>query len=65
MQRCERKITKEQFDRAQQNRGYIANVDRPDIFNVSELCGYGVYSPLAFERDGEYYVSYLLGESCD
>lgn len=65
MSSCEREITKEQYERAMKNNGYIADEDGKDIFTISEMCGYGVYLPIAFERDGKYFVSFELGSSCD
>ena len=61
-----REISKEQFDRAiKEHNGYIAPVDKEEIFSMSELCGYGVYGARAAEQDGKYYVVYRLGLSCD
>lgn len=61
----ERKITKEQYDRARQASGYLTESDKEQVFSQSELLGYGVYSPIVFESGGEYYVSYRIGDSCD
>ena len=65
MTKYTRKITKEQYDRAMLNKGFITKEDEKDIFSISELCGYGVYMPRAIEHHGEYYVSFNLGSSCD
>lgn len=65
MRRCRRRITKEQYERALENGGHIYITDRPDVFSESERFGYGVYSDLVFKRDGEYLVSFLMGETCD
>jgi hypothetical protein len=65
MTRLKRKITKEQYDRAMENRGYIVSKDYGDIFSESEICGYGVYSAMADMVDGEYYVKFYMGSSCD
>ena len=61
----ERKITKEQYDRARESHGYLTESDKEQVFSASELYGYGVYSPIVFERDGEYFVSYQIGDNCD
>ena len=61
----EREITKEVYDHAKANRGYITADDSDRVFTISELIGYGVYGDQVFERDGKYYVSYSLGSSCD
>lgn len=60
-----RKITKDIYDRAVQNRTYIANEDMDKIFSICELCGYGIYGARAYEKDGEYFCSYSRGSSCD
>ena len=65
MTRYTRKITKEQYERAMLNKGFLTNEDENEVFSISEMCGYGVYMPIAIERDGEYYVSFMLGSSCD
>lgn len=65
MGKYEREITKEQYERAMKYNGLIPDEDRGDIFTISELWGYGVYLPTAFERDGKYFVSFELGSSCD
>lgn len=62
----ERKITKEQYDRAKtQNAGHLLSADEKEVFSASELYGYGVYSTFVYQLDGEYYVSYCIGDSCD
>lgn len=60
-----REITKEVYDRAQDNRGYITGADKRALFSDAELFGYGLYSARAHEIDGKYYMSYGLGDSCD
>ena len=60
-------ISKEVYDRAMQNGGYIAGEDRVKLFNQAQLCGYGVYSDMAYidEKTGKYMCRYELGSSCD
>lgn len=66
MKACEKEISKEIYDRAVlTNHGIIPESDMTEIFPQSELSGYGVYFPRAFERDGKYFVGYKLGDSCD
>ena len=60
-----REITKEQYERAMQQNGYITTADEKDIFTEAELCGWGVYSAKATMQDGKYYVKYRLGSTCD
>jgi hypothetical protein len=66
----ERKITKEQYERAMHRRGYVVKEDEKDIFSDSERYGYGVYGGSVIKKtnkDGEdeYYVTFSLGSSCD
>lgn len=61
----ERKITKEQYERAQKNSGYLTESDMLTVFDDSERYGYGVYGGNVHESNGKYYVSYQLGSSCD
>ena len=62
---CKRKITKDIYDRAKANGGGIASDDILEVFTSSELYGYGVYSTRVHEENGEYYVSFSMGSSCD
>lgn len=63
MRDCKRKITKEMYDRA--NNGYLAREDFLKVFDESERWGYGVYGDQVAEENGEYYVYFSLGDSCD
>ena len=69
--RAERPITKEQYERAQLNSGFIAKEDMHDIFTDDLLYGYGVYSPIAHKRynkatdETTYAVSYTTSTCCD
>lgn len=58
-------ISKDVYDRAMKNRGYIASEDMSDLFSISQLCGNGVYSAMVYEKDGKYYCSFWLGSTCD
>ena len=58
-------ITKDIYDRAMKNRGYITSDNEPKLFTEAQLCGYGVYSAMAYEEDGKYFCSYSMGSSCD
>jgi len=60
-----KEITKEQYDRAMQNHGYITKDDRNKVFTVSEIYGYGVYGDQVAEDKGKYYVDYSIGSTCD
>ena len=58
-------ISKEVYDRAKANRDYITKEDQKELFDISILCGYGLYDARAYEKDGKYYCSWYCGSSCD
>ena len=69
--RAEKPITKEQYERAQLNHGYIDQDDMSAIFSDSELLGYGIYEAVAYKKHNEetdtdtYWVGYSTGTCCD
>lgn len=69
--RAEKPITKEQYERAQLNNGYVTEADLQEIFSASVLCGYGVLSSIAckkynaFTGESTYIVSYSTSTCCD
>ena len=65
MTRGKRKISKEIYERAMEHNGYIANEDEEKVFLPSEIWGYGVYGAQAKEENGEYYVYFSMGDSCE
>ena len=65
MSQYTKEINKDIYDRAKANGDYIKSEDMDKVFSISQLCGYGVYTPKVFEKDGKYYVSFYLGSSCD
>ena len=60
-----RVITKEQFDRAMTNHGYLTQDDKETVFSMSERCGYGVYDSSVIQDGDKYYVRFQMGSSCD
>ena len=65
MTQMRRTITKEVYDRAMTNKGYITSADQYEVFTVDEIYGYGVYSP-AVEKEGDkYIVNFMRGNSCE
>ena len=60
-----REITKEIYERALQNRRYITDEDRKEVWDISDLCGYGIYGDQVYEEDGKYFVRYWRGNTCD
>ena len=65
MKFCEREISKEIYDRAMENHGYIADEDMDKVFSVAEMLGYGVYSPVVSHYDDRYVVRFEMGDTCD
>lgn len=63
MKEYSKPITKKIYDNAKN--GYVASQDMDKVFSISQLCGYGVYLPRVHEKNGEYYCTYQLGNSCD
>lgn len=58
-------VSKEVFDRAQANRGYMAGEDIRELFDDSILCGYGLYD-CRVKQDGDKYIcTWWHGSSCD
>lgn len=65
---CTREITKEQYDEimaASNGRGFVPRSLETKYFDVSILCGYGLYGSSVREQDGKYFLNYSRGESCD
>ena len=60
-----KKITREQYERAKANHGRITREDENTVFTDAERWGYGVYGSTVYAKDGEYFVSYSLGDTCD
>lgn len=54
-----KEITEEQYKQVKEHHNAAG------IFEEREVCGYGVYGDRYYEQDGKYYVSYMLGDSCD
>lgn len=65
MQTAIKKITREQYERAKANHGSIPREDEEAVFTEAERWGYGVYGSTVYSKDGEYFVSYSLGSTCD
>ena len=59
MKQIKREITKEQAQKV------IHEDDWSNIFDVSEVCGYGVYDEEISQEGDKYYVTYMRGDSCD
>ena len=44
---------------------YITDDDKAKVFNICELCGYGIYGAKAYAENNKYYCRYYRGSSCD
>ena len=60
-----REISKEQYERAQENRSYLTKEDMEVVFDDSERLGYGVYGTKTMMKGGKYVVQFSLGSTCD
>ena len=58
-------VTKDVYERAAKNRGYMHDDDREKYFSEDVICGYGLYDCKVREQDGKYICSYMTGSSCD
>ena len=58
-------VTKDVYERAKANRGYMAKEDEEALFSESIRYGYGLYCCVVKEKDGKYICSYEMGSSCD
>lgn len=69
--KCEKEITREQYENAKLNHGFIRSEDMTDIFSVADLCGYGIYSPTVYKDIDDdtgkitYKVMYTTSDCCD
>jgi len=53
-----REISKEEYDKAQEQSPYV-------LIDESIQIGYGAYCAVVYETDGKYYLRYDRGSSCD
>lgn len=61
----DRQITKEQYDRAVNNRGYLIKDDTNAVLTDAERYGYGASAGIVYEHGGKYFVSCHRYNSCD
>ena len=61
----EREITKDQYDRAVANRGYLTKEDYEAVMTDAERLGYGGTTGSVFEDNGKYFVHCHVYDSCD
>jgi hypothetical protein len=65
VERYEREISRDVYERAMKNHRRITTEDMCDVFSRAELCGYGIYDTYVIERNDGYYVLYEIGTDCD
>lgn len=65
MREATREISKEVYERAKANNGYLTKEDEIELFDPAILYGYGLYGTHAYEKDGKYWLDYSVGSSCD
>ena len=61
----DRLITPEQYERAQNNKGYVTKEDADMILTDSERLGYGASAGSVYEHDGKYYARCHRWNNCD
>ena len=61
----DRPITPEQYERAQDNRGYLTDEDKKTVLTESERYGYGASAGSVYETGGKYYVRCHRYNNCD
>lgn len=61
----DKEISKEIYENAQRHGGYLTDEDKLKVFDVCELCGYGIYGAMGYKEKGKYFCKYYRGSSCD
>ena len=66
MIRITREISREEYE-ALDKMNYKEQEERlfPDGIPLDWACGYGYYGHQVWNLDGEYHVTYSIGDSCD
>lgn len=60
-----RKISKDVYDAAKNNNGVFANDMLCKVFSPEILYGCGLYNYYVFAENGDFFLSYTIGDSCD
>ena len=47
------------------NGSYLTKIDELEVFSDAERIGYGASSGRVFEKDGEFFVNYMISDYCD
>lgn len=61
----DREIMTEQYERAQNNNGYLTEEDADKVLTDAERLGYGASAGSVYELCGHYYVRCSWYNSCD
>lgn len=61
----DREITEEQYLRGLQNRGNLTDADARNVLTEAERFGYGATAGRVKEKDGKFYCSVFMYDSCD
>lgn len=61
----EREITQEMYQRALQHNSHLTAADFETVFTDAERLGYGAQAGRVMERDGKFFVGYVIYDSCD
>lgn len=61
----DREITKEIYERAIENNGYLTDNDEKIVLTDAERYGYGGSTRKVFEQEGKYYVHCHMYNHCD
>ena len=56
----EREITKEEYEAIRSGK-----MNRYDLWSETTIMGYGLIAHEPYERDGKYYISFHMSDSCD
>lgn len=58
-------VSKEVYERAAKDRGYMAVEDRENFFSEDIRWGYGLYDCKVRQEGDKYICSYMTGSTCD
>lgn len=65
MRECRREISKEDYEIAKKNNGFLTEEQKERMFDASILVGYGLYMPRVYKDGDKYMLRYEIGSSCD
>lgn len=65
MRKCKREISKEDYEIAMENNGFLTEEQEERMFDISTRMGYGLYMPKVYKDGDKYMLSFEIGSSCD